>query len=193
MIKKKLNKIVFINILISVFLLITPFVNSAKEVLIYADNISYDEDKNIIARGNAKVFIKDQFIISDLIIYKNNIEEILLPTDFTLRDNQNNNADHMDTIKVVGDNLYGSGQRYIGSSKYHGMVWTLPSDGSLQGTYGHFTYGAFTHGMSDSSFPASAPGASTSDCSNCAISAAGSNALSEETTGWSIQQFEEVE
>tara|TARA_B100000927_G_scaffold281550_1_gene267223 strand:- start:736 stop:2154 length:1419 start_codon:yes stop_codon:yes gene_type:complete len=110
-----------------------------------------------------------------------------------LRDNQNNNADHMDTIKVVGDNLYGSGQRYIGSSKYHGMVWTLPSDGSLQGTYGHFTYGAFTHGMSDSSFPASAPGASTSDCSNCAISAAGSNALSEETTGWSIQQFEEVE
>ena len=110
-----------------------------------------------------------------------------------LRDNQNNNADHMRAIRVIGDNLYGSGQRYIGSSKYHGFVWTLPSDGSLQGTYGHFTYGAFTHGMADSSFPTSAPGYSTSDCSDCAISAAGSNALSQETTSWSLQEFEEVE
>tara|TARA_B100000579_G_scaffold263234_1_gene216909 strand:+ start:1495 stop:2919 length:1425 start_codon:yes stop_codon:yes gene_type:complete len=109
-----------------------------------------------------------------------------------LRDNQNNNADHMDTIKVVGDNLYGSGQRYIGSSKYHGMVWTLPSDGSLQGTYGHFTYGAFTHGMADTSFPTSAPGASSSDCTNCTIAAPDTN-LAEATTSWSIQQFEEVE
>ena len=108
-----------------------------------------------------------------------------------LRDNQNNNADHMDTIKVIGDNLYGSGQRYIGSSKYHGMVWTLPADGSLQGTYGDFTYGAFTHGMADTTYPTSAPGNSTADCSNCTIS--NKNILAQATTSWSIQEFEEVE
>ena len=37
------------------FILISPNLNHAKEILIYADSISYDEDNNIIARGNAKV------------------------------------------------------------------------------------------------------------------------------------------
>ena len=49
-------------------ILITPNYNSAKEILIYADSISYDEDKNIIARGNAKILQMNKLIYSDLII-----------------------------------------------------------------------------------------------------------------------------
>ena len=46
----------FIFVLIITFFV--PNYNNAKEILIYADNISYDDDENIIARGNAKVFRK---------------------------------------------------------------------------------------------------------------------------------------
>ena len=51
------------------FLLLIPNMNFAKEILIYADSISYDEEENIIAKGNAKIFQKNKLIISDLIIY----------------------------------------------------------------------------------------------------------------------------
>ena len=70
-------------------ILFTKF-NSAKEVLIYADSINYDNEENIIAKGNAKIFFENQFIISDLIIYKKKIDKILLPTNFTLKDDNNN-------------------------------------------------------------------------------------------------------
>ena len=78
----------FIFVLIITFFV--PNYNNAKEILIYADNISYDDDENIIARGNAKVFRNNQYIFSDLIIYekKNNI--IKLPKTFTFKDDQNN-------------------------------------------------------------------------------------------------------
>tara|TARA_B100000575_G_C23141698_1_gene664557 strand:+ start:1718 stop:3976 length:2259 start_codon:yes stop_codon:yes gene_type:complete len=75
---------------ILLLILFFPYINSAKEILIYADNISYDKDKNIIARGNAKIFLENQFIFSDLIIYEKNNEQIILPTEFTLKDNKNN-------------------------------------------------------------------------------------------------------
>ena len=64
--------------------------NNAKEILIYADSINYDEQENIIAKGNAKIYKDNQLIISDLIIYKKNEKKILLPIDFTLKDNNNN-------------------------------------------------------------------------------------------------------
>ena len=34
--------------------------NLAKEILIYADSITYDEEENIIAKGNAKIFQKNR-------------------------------------------------------------------------------------------------------------------------------------
>ncbi len=81
----KFNLIIFL-----ITLLFLPSFNSAKEILIYADNISYDKDKNIIARDNAKIYKDNQLIISDLIIYNKNEKKIILPTKFTLKDKDNN-------------------------------------------------------------------------------------------------------
>ena len=80
----------FINTLILVTIIFIPNFNNAKELLIYADNISYDENKNIIARGNAKIFQKNNLIVSDLIIYDTTEEKIILPSKFVLKDMQNN-------------------------------------------------------------------------------------------------------
>ncbi len=76
-------------ILISLILLF-PNLNSAKEILIYADSISYDEDKNIIAKGNAKIIQEDKLIVSDLIIYNQKENKIILPSKFTFKDQNNN-------------------------------------------------------------------------------------------------------
>ncbi len=75
-------------ILISIFLITSN--NNAKEILIYADSITYDEKKNIIAKGNAKIFQDDQLILSDLIIFNQADENIILPSKFTFKDNKNN-------------------------------------------------------------------------------------------------------
>ena len=87
MINIKYLKIVCLTILISIFL---PNINNAKEILIYADNISYDKDKNIVARGNAKIFKDNQLIISELIIYDQKDKKVILPSEFTLKDERNN-------------------------------------------------------------------------------------------------------
>ena len=71
-------------------ILIVPKFNNASEILLYADNISYDEEENIIARGNAKIFKDNQLIVSDLIIYEKRNKKIILPTNFTLKDEKNN-------------------------------------------------------------------------------------------------------
>ena len=65
-----INNLIFkFKILLILGLLLFPSFNNAQEILIYADNISYDEDKNIIARGNAKIFQNNEFIslIKDVI------------------------------------------------------------------------------------------------------------------------------
>ena len=72
------------------FILIIPNYNSAKEILIYADSISYDEDENIIARGNAKIFQMNKLIYSDLIIYNQKDDIIILPSKFNFKDQNNN-------------------------------------------------------------------------------------------------------
>jgi len=63
---------------------------SAKEILIYADNISYDKKENIIARGKAKIIYNNNIISSDLIIYSQQTGSINLPTQFSLKDEKNN-------------------------------------------------------------------------------------------------------
>ena len=60
--------------------------NNAQEILVYADNISYDSDENIVAKGSAKIFYNNQFILSELIIYNKKDNKIILPTTFTLKD-----------------------------------------------------------------------------------------------------------
>ena len=86
-----MNKKINLNFLILLlFFLILPNFNSAKEILIYADSISYDEEENIIARGNAKIFQDNKLIISDLIIVNKIDEKIILPTKFTFKDEGNN-------------------------------------------------------------------------------------------------------
>ena len=82
------NTINYIKLLFIILIVLFPNLNNASEVLIYADNISYDEEENIIARGNAKIFKDDQFIISDLIIFKRKDKKIVLPTSFVLKDSE---------------------------------------------------------------------------------------------------------
>ncbi len=85
-----IRKFKIINFLIVVLLINFPTYNYAQETLIYADNISYDNEENIIARGNAKIFSNNQLIVSDLIIFKKKSKQILLPSNFTLKDKDNN-------------------------------------------------------------------------------------------------------
>ena len=60
----------FIKLILIFLIILIPTFNSAKEILIYADSITYDEEENIIAKGNAKIFQDNQIIYSDLIIYE---------------------------------------------------------------------------------------------------------------------------
>ncbi len=81
---------IILKFILIIFISIIPSFNNASEILIYADNISYDEDENIIAKGNAKILKDNQLIVSDLIIYEKKTEKIKLPTSFTLKDSNNN-------------------------------------------------------------------------------------------------------
>ena len=73
-----------------IMLICFPNFNNAKEVLIFADSISYDEKENIIAKGKAKIFQNNKLIISDLIIVNKLDKRIVLPTKFTFKDENNN-------------------------------------------------------------------------------------------------------
>ena len=82
------NSSFLLIIIISVF--ITTNHQNANEVLIYADDISYDKNENIVAKGKAKIIYDNQIISSDLIIYSKKNGDIVLPTNFTLKDERNN-------------------------------------------------------------------------------------------------------
>ena len=76
-----------------VFLLI--FLNisnsqNATEILLYADDISYDKEENLIGKGKAKILYDNQIISSDLIIYQKKNKKIILPIKFSLKDELNN-------------------------------------------------------------------------------------------------------
>ncbi len=86
----KFNKFFVIKYILFFTLLFTPIINNAKEILVYADSISYDENQNLIAKGNAKIFQQNKLIQSDLIIYDKLTNKIILPSKFVFRDENNN-------------------------------------------------------------------------------------------------------
>ncbi|MDC0217226.1 hypothetical protein OAJ70_03845 [Pelagibacteraceae bacterium] len=89
MINKIFKKYLYKISLILFFLLITNQQN-ANEILIYADQISYDQKNNIIAKGKAKILYKNNIVSSNLIIYSQKTGDITLPTEFNLKDERNN-------------------------------------------------------------------------------------------------------
>ena len=89
MINKFLKKYFLKLFLILFFLLITNQQN-ANEILIYADQITYDQQNNVIAKGKAKVYYGNNIISSDLIIYSQKSGNINLPIEFKLKDERNN-------------------------------------------------------------------------------------------------------
>jgi len=86
----KYKNFFILNLFLVFIIILIPSFNSAKEILIYADSISYDDEENIIARGNAKIFQDDKLIISDLIIINKINDKIILPTKFTFKDEGDN-------------------------------------------------------------------------------------------------------
>ena len=63
---------------------------SASEILIYANEIFYDKDNNLIGKGKAKILYKNQIINSELIIYNKKSKKIIIPKSFKYKDEQNN-------------------------------------------------------------------------------------------------------
>jgi len=89
MINKLLKKFYFFASFILFFSLIT-YQQNAKEILIYADQITYDQKNNIIAKGKAKILYENNIISSNLIIYSQTNGDITLPIEFSLKDEKNN-------------------------------------------------------------------------------------------------------
>ena len=89
MINKSLKKY-FCNLLYLIFFLLITNQQYAKEVLIYADQINYDQSNNIIAKGNAKILYENNIITSNLIIYSQTTGDVTLPIEFGLKDERNN-------------------------------------------------------------------------------------------------------
>ena len=67
MLMKKIN--FFISIFFSLIIFFYTNTQNASEVIIFADNINFDNKKNIIAKGNAKIIKNNEILTSDLIIY----------------------------------------------------------------------------------------------------------------------------
>ena len=118
MIRKNLKKYFFGLFFILFFSLINNQQN-AKETLIYADQITYDQKNNIIAKGKAKMLYEDNIISSNLIIYSQTTGNITLPIQFSLTDERNNY-------------YYGSSGSFESNFKYGNIndVKVLLEDGS---------------------------------------------------------------
>ena len=89
MINKLFKKYIYFLPFFLFFLLITNQQN-ASEILIYADQITYDKKNNIIAKGKAKILYENNIISSNLIIYSQTTGDITLPIAFSLKDKRNN-------------------------------------------------------------------------------------------------------
>ena len=63
---------------------------NANELLIYADEIFYDKNENLVGKGKAKILYQNQIINSELIIYNKVSKKLIIPKTFTYKDNQNN-------------------------------------------------------------------------------------------------------
>ena len=88
MLTKKIN--FFISIFFSVIISFYTNTQNASELIIFADNINYDNKKNVIAKGNAKIIKNNEILTSNLIIYNKEKKQIILPTDFNFKDSKNN-------------------------------------------------------------------------------------------------------
>ena len=88
--KKISLKFKVINSLILTIFLLFSQNDNATEVLIYADEISYDNEKNITAKNNAKVIWENQIITSDIIIYNKKEETYYFPKELTFKDKNGN-------------------------------------------------------------------------------------------------------
>ena len=80
----------FVSVFFSVIIFFYPNIQNATELIIFADNINYDNKKNVIAKGNAKIIKNNEIFTSDLIIYNKEQKKIILPTDFNFKDAKNN-------------------------------------------------------------------------------------------------------
>ena len=80
----------YFKIIIFIFLVFTNKTFNANEVLMYADSITYDSKKNIIAKGNAKIISENRIIQSNIIIYNKSEDKFILPKDFNFKDEGNN-------------------------------------------------------------------------------------------------------
>ena len=80
----------FIKFFYLIFFLLLTNQQNANEILIFADQINYDQQNNIIAKGKAKILYENQIISSNLIIYSQKTGAITLPVEFTLKDERNN-------------------------------------------------------------------------------------------------------
>ena len=97
MINKLSKKFFYYLTIILIFLLITNQQN-ANEILIFADQITYDQKNNIIAKGKAKILYENQIISSDLIIYSQNTGDITLPVEFSF---YHQHISHLTTINLL--------------------------------------------------------------------------------------------
>jgi len=81
------------NFLIKLIFFLTIFytnIQFANEILIYADSITYDSKKNLIAKGNVKIINENEIITSELVIYNNSQQKYILPKKFKFKDEKNN-------------------------------------------------------------------------------------------------------
>ncbi len=90
MIKKNILKNSISFFLYICFLILPINSQKASEILIYADEIFYDKENNLIGKGKAKIIYKNQIINSELIIYNKNSKKIIIPKNFKYQDEQNN-------------------------------------------------------------------------------------------------------
>ena len=80
----------FLKIFPIFFILFYTNIQNAKELLIYADDITYDKKNNLVAKGNAKIISHNEIIMGDLIIYNKSEEKFIIPKEFSYKDEKNN-------------------------------------------------------------------------------------------------------
>ncbi len=86
--KFKINLLYFFLFILILFFSFNS--QNASEILIYADEIFYDKDENLIGKGKAKILYQNQIITSELIIYNKISDKLIIPKNFMYKDNQNN-------------------------------------------------------------------------------------------------------
>ena len=62
----------------------------ASEILIYADNIDYDKNDNLVANGNVKILFGNQILASDIVIFNKKLDQYIIPKNFEFKDENDN-------------------------------------------------------------------------------------------------------